>query len=162
MTNRHKFLNNDKLSEYRIVERICKCLRFIIRFLSTQSGPILEILANTIVEVYRKHTHSCFLYLTSILVDEIGEKYAEQLQPVYESLAQPTMELLQKEDGFRQNPDHVDDFCRLSARMAEQTGEHFYRGKVLEAAFKLAIAATKLDHRDASQSMYKFLLQVPY
>ena len=30
-------------ADYRIVERICKCLRFIIRFLSRNSGPILEV-----------------------------------------------------------------------------------------------------------------------
>ena len=30
-------------ADYRIVERICKCLRFIIRFLSRNSGPILQV-----------------------------------------------------------------------------------------------------------------------
>ena len=63
---------------------------------------------------------------------------------------------------MRQNPDHVDDWCRLAARMAEKTSEHFYSGNAIQAAFDSAIAATKLDHRDASASVYKFLFQVRF
>ena len=142
------------------MERICKCLRFIIRFLSKNSGPILEAMADPIVAVYSAHQHSCFLYLTSILVDEIGENYSKELQALFEALAAPTLARLNESDGLRQNPDHVDDWCRLSARMAEKTSEHFYRGAAFQAAFDSTIAATKLDHRDASSSVYKFLLQV--
>ena len=35
-------------ADYRIVERICKCLRFIIRFLSRNSGPILQVRQDSI------------------------------------------------------------------------------------------------------------------
>ena len=76
------------------------------------------------------------------------------------ALAHPTIARLKEEDGLRQNPDHVDDWCRLSARMAEKTSEHFYRTDGFHVAFDSALAATQLDHRDASASVYKFLLQV--
>ena len=76
------------------------------------------------------------------------------------ALAHPTIARLKEEDGLRQNPDHVDDWCRLSARMAEKTSEHFYRTSGFHVAFDSALAATQLDHRDASASVYKFLLQV--
>ena len=75
-------------------------------------------------------------------------------------MAHPTIARLKEEDGLRQNPDHVDDWCRLSARMAEKTSEHFYRTNGFHVAFDSALAATQLDHRDASASVYKFLLQV--
>ena len=78
------------------------------------------------------------------------------------ALAHPTIARLKEEDGLRQNPDHVDDWCRLSARMAEKTSEHFYRTNGFHVAFDSALAATQLDHRDASASVYKFLLQVCY
>ena len=60
---------------------------------------------------------------------------------------------------YRQNPDTVDDWCRLSARMGQKTSDHFYLSDVFPAAFESALAATKLDHRDASASVYKFLIQ---
>lgn len=147
-------------ADYRIVERICKCLRFIIRFLGSNSGPILEVMASSFVQVFTTHRHSVFLYLTSILVDEIGEQYSSDLQKLFEALAGPTLEKLNEEDGLRQNPDHVDDWCRLAARMAEKTSEHFYSGNAIQAAVDSALAATKLDHRDASASVYKFFFQI--
>lgn len=147
-------------ADYRIVERICKCLRFIIRFLGENSGPILEVMASSFVQVFTTHRHSVFLYLTSILVDEIGERYSSDLQKLFEALAGPTLEKLNEEDGLRQNPDHVDDWCRLAARMAEKTSEHFYSGNAIRAAVDSALAATKLDHRDASASVYKFFFQI--
>ena len=44
--------------------------------------------------------------------------------------------------------------------MAEKTSEHFYSGNAIQAAVDSALAATKLDHRDASASVYKFFFQV--
>lgn len=146
-------------SDYRIVERICKCLRFIIRFLSRNSGPILQIMAERIVAVYSNHRHSCFLYLTSVLVDEIGDNYSLDLQNLFRMLAEPTLDLLNQHDGLRQNPDTVDDWCRLAARMGQKTCDHFYTQEIFPTVFESAIAATRLDHRDASASVYKFLIQ---
>ena len=59
-------------------------MRFIIRFLGANSGPILEGMADDIVQVYSAEKHSCFLYLTSILVDEIGQNYSADLQSLFE------------------------------------------------------------------------------
>ncbi len=55
-------------SDARVMERGCRCIRFAIRCLRTQFGPILPRLAEQMVAIYREHPHSCFLYLGSILV----------------------------------------------------------------------------------------------
>ena len=49
-------------------------------------------MASTFVQVFTTHRHSVFLYLTSILVDEIGERYSSDLQKLFEALAGPTLE----------------------------------------------------------------------
>ena len=64
----------------------------IFRFLGQNSGPILEVMASSFVQVFTTHRHSVFLYLTSILVDEIGEQYSSDLQKLFEALAGPTLE----------------------------------------------------------------------
>ena len=58
-------------------------------------------MAERIVAVYSNHRHSCFLYLTSILVDEIGDNYSLDLQNLFRMLAEPTLELLNQHDGLR-------------------------------------------------------------
>ena len=51
--------------------------------------------------VYSNHRHSCFLYLTSVLVDEIGDNYSLDLQNLFRMLAEPTLDLLNQHDGLR-------------------------------------------------------------
>ena len=58
-------------------------------------------MAERIVAVYTNHRHSCFLYLTSILVDEIGDNYSLDLQNLFRMLAEPTLGLLNEHDGLR-------------------------------------------------------------
>ena len=53
----------------------------------------------------------------------------------------------------------MDDWCRLAARMGQKTCDHFYTQEIFPLVFESAIAATRLDHRDASASVYKFLIQ---
>ena len=43
--------------------------------------------------------------------------------------------------------------------MGQKTCDHFYTQEIFSMVFESAIAATRLDHRDASASVYKFLIQ---
>ena len=74
-------------------------------------------MAQPIVTVYSTHKHSCFLYLTSILVDEIGENYSQDLQKLFTHLAQPTLSQLNEQDGLRNAEDSTGDPNRFKARL---------------------------------------------
>ncbi|RMC22899.1 hypothetical protein DUI87_00099 [Hirundo rustica rustica] len=63
---------NKHSADNRIVERCCRCLRFAVRCVGKGSAALLQPLVTQMVNVYREHQHSCFLYLGSILVDEYG------------------------------------------------------------------------------------------
>jgi len=71
-----------------------------------------------LVNMYRIHHHSCFLYMGSILVDEYaGEaQCVEGLLQMLAAFVTPTFDLLNHPGGFRNHPDTVDDFFRLCAR----------------------------------------------
>ncbi len=73
---------------------------------------------NQVVSSYDDIPHSCFLYLISIIVDEYGNDQELRLPIMImsEHLTNKTFSIINNQDGFKQNPDLVDDFYRLSSR----------------------------------------------
>jgi transportin-3 len=60
------------ISDVRIIERCCRCIRFAVRCLGSNSTALLSPLVTQIVLLFQVYPHSCCLYLGSILVDEYG------------------------------------------------------------------------------------------
>ncbi|NXD46523.1 TNPO3 protein, partial [Copsychus sechellarum] len=109
---------NKHSADNRIVERCCRCLRFAVRCVGKGSAALLQPLVTQMVNVYREHQHSCFLYLGSILVDEYGmeEGCRQGLLDMLQALCIPTFQLLEQPNGLQNHPDTVDDLFRLAAR----------------------------------------------
>ncbi|KFQ60969.1 Transportin-3, partial [Pelecanus crispus] len=109
------------------------------------------------VNVYRAHQHSCFLYLGSILVDEYGMEEGCRQGCCRGALCIPTFQLLEQPSGLQNHPDTVDDLFRLAARFIQRSPVTLLRSQVMIPILQWAIAATTLDHRDANCSVMKFL-----
>lgn len=73
--------------------------------------------------IYGQHPHSCLIYLASILVDEYGtiQHVQQGMQSMLENLATRSLALLaaDAQNGFRDNPDTVDDLFRLAIRFVQ-------------------------------------------
>lgn len=136
-------------SELRVMERCCRCIRFAIRCIGTQASVILVPLANQMIAQYRKYHHTCFLYLGSILVDEFGqdEHSANCLVEMLESYIEPTFQKLQAQNGFKENPDTVDDFFRLCTRFLQRAPVSFLQSPAVHSIVGCALTACSLDHR---------------
>ncbi|NXD04187.1 TNPO3 protein, partial [Certhia familiaris] len=119
----------------------------------------VQLLSPQMVNVYREHQHSCFLYLGSILVDEYGmeEGCRQGLLDMLQALCIPTFQLLEQPNGLQNHPDTVDDLFRLAARFIQRSPVTLLRSQVMIPILQWAIAATTLDHRDANCSVMKFL-----
>ncbi|XP_041326172.1 transportin-3 isoform X1 [Pyrgilauda ruficollis] len=150
---------NKHSADNRIVERCCRCLRFAVRCVGKGSAALLQPLVTQMVNVYREHQHSCFLYLGSILVDEYGmeEGCRQGLLDMLQALCIPTFQLLEQPNGLQNHPDTVDDLFRLAARFIQRSPITLLRSQVMIPILQWAIAATTLDHRDANCSVMKFL-----
>ncbi|NXH46551.1 TNPO3 protein, partial [Dicaeum eximium] len=127
--------------------------------LGRSSRACAAFLSPQMVNVYREHQHSCFLYLGSILVDEYGmeEGCRQGLLDMLQALCIPTFQLLEQPNGLQNHPDTVDDLFRLAARFIQRSPITLLRSQVMIPILQWAIAATTLDHRDANCSVMKFL-----
>ncbi|OBS72687.1 hypothetical protein A6R68_12720, partial [Neotoma lepida] len=150
---------NKHRADNRIVERCCRCLRFAVRCVGKGSAALLQPLVTQMVNVYRVHQHSCFLYLGSILVDEYGmeEGCRQGLLDMLQALCIPTFQLLEQQNGLQNHPDTVDDLFRLATRFIQRSPVTLLRSQVVIPILQWAIASTTLDHRDANCSVMRFL-----
>ncbi|KAG5683629.1 hypothetical protein PVAND_012902 [Polypedilum vanderplanki] len=143
----------------KIIERIVRCIRYGIRCISHESLPILDSLVTQMVNVYSSQKHSCLLYLGSILVDEFGNdvRCISGLLSMLEAFIEPTFNLLQTENGLKNNPDTVDDFFRIVVRFIQRMPLQFLQSQLVTPIIQCATLACSLDHRDANMSVMKFL-----
>ncbi|KAK5978404.1 hypothetical protein GCK32_004583 [Trichostrongylus colubriformis] len=149
-------------STSRVVEHCCRSIRFIVRSLGVQSIGFVEPLITQMMEIFSRHQHSCFLYLSSILVDEYGGM--ESLQPglmiMLETLAHGTFTVLTLENGPRDHPDTVDDLFRLAMRFVTRAPSAFFTHTVATALFECAMVCLSLDHQEANRSVTRFFVSI--
>ncbi|XP_033102078.1 transportin-3-like [Anneissia japonica] len=145
-------------ADVKIIERCCRCLRFAIRCVGMGSVVLLNPLVTQMVNIYRVHQHSCFLYLGSILVDEYGkdEGCIAGLLEMLQAFIVPAFQLLQGENGLRDHPDTVDDLFRLCARFVQRNPLAILGSSVMQSVLECAIFAITLAHREANASVMKF------
>lgn len=146
-------------SDGRIMERCCRCIRFMLRCVSQEVKEILEGLVRQIITIYSVQRHPCFLYLGSILVDEYANDSSctQGLLDMLRAFIMPTFEILQKENGLRNHPDTVDDFFRLCARFMQRAPVSFLECDCINPVLQCALSACLLDHKEANASVMKFI-----
>lgn len=113
----------------RIVERSCRCTRFVIRCM--RPSWLLQPVATSVCTLYQHYPkHSSYLYLASILVDEFagpddvpGLSVEQQLEissgliQMLNAFCMTTFQLLTAPcTELRNHPDTIDDFFRLCTR----------------------------------------------
>ncbi|KAK6737934.1 hypothetical protein RB195_020183 [Necator americanus] len=149
-------------STSRVVEHCCRSIRFIVRSLGVQSIGFVEPLITQMMDIFSRQQHSCFLYLSSILVDEYGGM--ESLQPglmiMLETLAHGTFTVLTLENGPRDHPDTVDDLFRLAQRFVTRAPSAFFVHPVAAALFECAMVCLSLDHQEANRSVTRFFTSI--
>ena len=151
-------------SNTQVVEKSCKCLRCIIRCL--KPVWLLKPIANSIVTLYQTNpTHSPYLYLASVLVDQFGDspdpEISSGLVLMLNAFCLPTFQLLtMQETQLRNNPDTIDDFFRLCTRFLQKNPERFLKESMLESILNLTVASISLDHRDANKSVTHFVVEL--
>ncbi|UJR24859.1 hypothetical protein I4U23_006228 [Adineta vaga] len=148
---------------YRSLSKLSECwsrtIRFIIRSMRSHAKIFFQQIVTLIISSYEDIAHSCFLYLISIIVDEYGndQDLRSALIVMSEHLTNKTFSILSNQDGFKQNPDLVDDFYRLSSRLLQRCSFDFLKCSVIRPIIEQIIPNCSLEHRDASASMIAFL-----
>lgn len=65
--------------------------------------------------------------------------------------------LLQELDGFKNNPETVDDLFRLGTRFIQRLPEKFFSETISDTLFGCAILGVELEHPDANRTISRFI-----
>jgi transportin-3 len=145
-------------SDTKIMERTCRCVRFMIRCVSKFAASILSPLVSLCVQIYHNHHQSCFIYLGSVIVDEFGTEpsYHTGLLAMLQAFAEVCFPILAAPNGLVNNPDTVDDIFRLCCRFLQHLPMQFLASPVATTVIQCSLAACVTHHRDAFNSVMKF------
>ncbi|CAG2168202.1 unnamed protein product [Oppiella nova] len=146
----------------QLIERCCRCIRFLIRCF--RPAWLLQPIVNQIVPLYQQFPkHSSFLYLGSILVDEFANEQdkttAQGLINMLNEFSMTTFKLL-CDSQLRLHPDTIDDFFRLCTRTLQKCSNCFLTNNMLDNILNLTLASIQLDHREANNSVVKFVIEL--
>lgn len=149
------------------IERSCRTIRYILR--SVKPIWMAPRVAETMVDLYRSYPqNSSPLYVASILVDEFVNRSPEMKTVLFKMLdafCALTFTLLNMEGTSAQSllsmknyPETIDDMMRLFNRFIEKCPEEFVACQAIQSIIDLSISSIRLDHREANQTLVKFLV----
>ncbi|KHJ47801.1 hypothetical protein D918_01959 [Trichuris suis] len=145
-----------------VAERGCRALRYLIRSLGVHSLPLLEGLATKVFTFYQMTTHSCFLYLASILVDEFGadQRFVPGFLQMLQVLVPHALQVLNSYPSKKEVANTVEDLYRLGMRFAKKAPLQMFGADFFPPLLINAVEALKLDDLEALESDIKFLDEV--
>lgn len=103
-----------------ILERVCRCWRYMIISYRTATAPLLGELANSIAEGFQASRQGCFLWATDAVIREYsyGAEFVDQTtsENVFAFFAQQVTVFLRILTELNPNeaPDVIEDFFRLA------------------------------------------------
>lgn len=103
-----------------IVERICRCWRYIVLSYRIHTAPLLPVLAEKLASGFTASRQGCFLWATDSIVREFSDvseyvtkETTDHIYVFYEQQATAFMRIL-NELAPEELPDVIEDFFRLS------------------------------------------------
>lgn len=107
-----------------ILERVCRCWRYMVLSYRTAMRPLLPELANKLIQGFETSRQGCFLWATASIVrefsagmEEIDPSLANDVFQFYEQQAKTFLRIL-NDLPPEELPDLIEDFFRLAADMA--------------------------------------------
>jgi transportin-3 len=91
---------------------------------------------------------------------EQQEEIVSGLIGMLNAFCMATFTVLTSSTHLRNHPDTIDDFFRLCTRFLQKRPEKFLTESMLDPILNLTIAAMQLDHREANNSVTKFLVEL--
>ncbi|CAI7571531.1 hypothetical protein PCG10_002552 [Penicillium crustosum] len=137
-----------------ILERVCRCWRYMIISYRTSMIPLLPTLAQSIANGFQASREGCFLWATDAVVREFsdGAEYVDQAtsDAVFQFYEQQALAFLRiLNDLPPQNlPDVIEDFFRLSSNAVRYYPKKYITSSLAVPIFSAALSALTLQQLD--------------
>jgi transportin-3 len=146
-----------------ILERVCRCWRYMVLSYRTAMRPLLPDLASKLAEGFGSSRQGCFLWATASIVrefsqgiDNIDPGLTNDVYGFYEQQARTFLRIL-SEMPPEELPDLIEDFFRLAADMALYFPTESIMSPLMDTILNAACSALALLKEDPIIAVLHFL-----
>lgn len=146
-----------------ILERVCRCWRYMVISYRIAMAPLLPALAQNLALGFQASRQGCFLWATDAIIREFsdGADYVDQntSQAVYQFYEQQVVAFLRilNELSPTELPDVIEDFFRLATDAVRFYPQKTICSTVATPTFEAAISALSLEQKDPLFAALHFL-----
>ncbi|CBX90696.1 hypothetical protein IAQ61_002185 [Plenodomus lingam] len=146
-----------------ILERVCRCWRYMVLSYRTAMRPLLADLASKLIEGFGTSRQGCFLWATASIVrefsqgvDDVDAGMANSVYQFYEQQAKTFLRIL-SDLPPEELPDLIEDFFRLAADMALYFPSESIMSDLMETILSAACSSLVLLKEDPIIAVLHFL-----
>jgi transportin-3 len=146
-----------------ILERVCRCWRYMVLSYRTAMRPLLPDLATRLTAGFDSSRQGCFLWATASVVrefsqgvDEVDPSLANDVYQFYEQQAKTFLRIL-SDLPPEELPDLIEDYFRLAADMALYFPTESISSPLMETIISAACSALTLLKEDPIIATLHFL-----
>ncbi|KAF5845392.1 hypothetical protein GGP41_003007 [Bipolaris sorokiniana] len=146
-----------------ILERVCRCWRYMVLSYQTAMRPLLPALATKLIEGFDKSRQGCFLWATASIVREFSQGVetvdaglANDVYQFYEQQAKTFLRIL-SDLPPEELPDLIEDYFRLAADMALYFPSESIMSPLMETILLAACSSLTLLKEDPIIAVLHFL-----
>ncbi|KAF1939953.1 karyopherin [Clathrospora elynae] len=146
-----------------ILERVCRCWRYMVLSYRTAMRPLLPDLATKLIEGFDKSRQGCFLWATASIVrefsqgvDEVDPSLANDVYQFYEQQAKTFLRIL-SDLPPEELPDLIEDYFRLAADMALYFPSESIMSPLMDTILQAAYSSLTLLKEDPIIAVLHFL-----
>jgi transportin-3 len=146
-----------------ILERVCRCWRYMVLSYRTAMRPLLPHLASKLTEGFGKSRQGCFLWATASIVrefsqgiDNVDPSLTNDVYRFYEQQATTFLRIL-SEMPPEELPDLIEDYFRLAADMALYFPSESIMSPLMDTILNAACSSLGLLKEDPIIAVLHFL-----
>jgi transportin-3 len=149
-------------SDAIIMEKTCRCWKYMIRAIREEFAPFLLPLAQLLSQLFSSSRHSVFVYIASICAEVFGPngQNDQTLSDILKQFSRQTLSILSGPDEFDDNPEIVEDFFDMLKRYVRFAPSLIIQSPALPHAFQCGIAGLCVQHRDAAHMLLTFFTEL--
>ena len=146
-----------------ILERVCRCWRYMVLSYRTAMRPLLQDLATNLVEGFDKSRQGCFLWATASIVrefsqgvDPVDPQLTTAIFQFYEQQATTFLRIL-SDLPPEELPDLIEDYFRLAADMALYFPSESIMSPLMDTVLEAACSSLAILKEDPIIAVLHFL-----
>jgi len=146
-----------------ILERVCKCWRYMVISYRTATAPLLPELATSIAEGFQASRQGCFLWATDAVIREFsaGAEFVDEATSdnVFRFFAQQATVFFRVLSELQpvQLPDVIEDFFRLTSDAVRFYPEKTITSELAQPMIQASLQALTLQSLEPVQAALHFL-----